>query len=83
MKLTDNDIDFIIKADEILKKPNHFPDGEKTINLYKVVFEEEIKNKNQKYNKTLKPTCASCIKFCVKMLMEKIKELDVLSDDKQ
>ena len=80
MKLTDENIDFILRADKILQKPNHFPDGEKTVSLYKQVFEEEIRAKNPKYNKTLKPTCASCIKYCVKMMMDKINEITELRE---
>ena len=80
MKLSDSDIDFILRADKILQKPNHFPDGEKTVSLYKQVFEEEIRAKNPKYNKTLKPTCASCIKYCVKMMMDKINEITELRE---
>ena len=72
MKITNEDIEFFTKADDIIKR-GYYPDGNKAIESYKRIFASEIAEGKMRSN--LSPRCGACIKEAVKLTMQKINEL--------
>ena len=72
MKITNEDIGFFTKAEDIIKR-GYYPEGNKAIESYKRIFATEISEGKMKGN--LSPKCGACIKTAVKLTMEKIREL--------
>lgn len=72
MKITNDDIEFFTKAEDIIKR-GYYPDGNKAVESYKRIFASEISEGKMKGN--LSPRCGACIKESVKLTMEKINEL--------
>ena len=72
MKITNDDIEFFTKAEDIIKR-GYYPSGEIAIDRYKRIFATEISEGKMKGN--LSPKCGACIKESVKITMEKIREL--------
>lgn len=72
MKITNEDIEFFTKAEDIIKR-GYYPSGEKCIESYKRIFATEISEGKMKGN--LSPKCGACIKTAVKLTIQKINEL--------
>lgn len=72
MKITEEDIEFFTKAEDIIKR-GYYPDGKKAVESYKRIFASEIAEGKMRGN--LSPKCGACIKDAVKLTMEKIREL--------
>lgn len=72
MKITNDDIEFFTKAEDIIKR-GYYPSGEKAVDGYKRIFATEISEGKMKGN--LSPKCGACIKEAVKLTMEKIRKL--------
>lgn len=73
MKITSEQIDFIQKAKNTLNK-GYYPSGQKAVDMYMQVFEEEIKQ--GKMRKNLSPRCGSCIAEAVNALYNVIIKLE-------
>ena len=72
MKVTNEDIEFFTKAEDIIKR-GYYPDGSKCIENYNRIFASEIAEGKMRGN--LSPRCGACIKEAVKLTMRKINEL--------
>ena len=72
MKITNDDIEFFTKAEEIIKR-GYYPDGNKAIDRYKRIFSSEISEGKMRGN--LSPKCGACIKESVKITMTEIRKL--------
>lgn len=72
MKITNEDIEFFTKAEDIIKR-GYYPDGKKAVDGYKRIFASEIAEGKMRGN--LSPKCGACIKEAVKITMQKINEL--------
>lgn len=73
MKITSEQIDFIQKAKNTLNR-GYYPEGNKAVDMYMQVFEEEIKQ--GKMRKNLSPRCGSCITEAVNALYNLIIKLE-------
>lgn len=78
MVITNEDIDFVQKAFKIFQTPGHYPDGKKSIDIYKKVYAEEINNKQKPYYRSLSPGCGSCIRHCIFTMKNSLTELGIL-----
>lgn len=72
MKITNEDIEFFKKAEDIIKR-GYYPDGNKAVESYKRIFATEISEGKMKGN--LSPRCGACIKESVKLTMTEIRKL--------
>ena len=72
MKITNEDIEFFIKAEDIIKR-GYYPDGNKAIENYNRIFESEIAEGKMRGN--LSPRCGACIKTAVNVTMTEIRKL--------
>lgn len=72
MKITNEDIEFFTKAEDIIKR-GYYPSGEKSIESYKRIFASEIAEGRMRSN--LSPKCGACIKEAVKITMTEIRKL--------
>ena len=78
MKIDSKDIDFIIKAHDILQIPSHFPDGEKVLDVYIRTFQSEYEAKKKPYFRSLSPNCMTCIRHCAFTLYNALKEVGIV-----
>ena len=72
MKITNEDIEWFRKAEDILKR-GYYPSGEIAIESYKRIFASEIAEGKMRGN--LSPKCGACIRSAVELTMQKIREL--------
>ena len=72
MKITNEDIEWFKKAEDIIKR-GYYPDGNKCIESYKRIFASEISEGKMRGN--LSPRCGACIKEAVKLTMAEIRKL--------
>lgn len=73
MKITNDDIEWFKKAEDILKR-GYYPDGNKAISDYRRIFAVEISEGKMRNN--LSPRCGACIKDAVNLTVAKINELE-------
>lgn len=78
MKINDEQIKFFQWANKILQTPNHFPDGNRVIDEYKLIFKEELEKKKSPYYRSLSPGCMSCIRHCVFTVKNELVKLGIL-----
>lgn len=78
MKISNEQIDFFYKANKILQTPSHFPDGNKVMEEYRKIYEEELKNKKAPYYRSLSPSCGSCIRHMVYMVANDMRALGII-----
>lgn len=78
MVISNEDIEFIVKANKILQNPQRYPDGQKCIDIYKRVYADEIAARKNPYYRSLSPSCGSCIRHCVFTLASTLKELGII-----
>ena len=78
MKINDEDIKFFQWAYKLLSQPNRYPDGNKVVDAYNRIYQEEIKEKKTPYFRSLSPGCISCIKHCVYTIKNDLVKLGIL-----
>ena len=78
MKISNEQIEFFVKANKILQVPSHFPDGNKVLEEYKKIYEEELKNKKAPYYRSLSASCGSCIRHCVFTCINDLRKLKII-----
>lgn len=78
MKISNEQIEFVVWANKLLQQPNRFPDGNKVLDIYKEVFAEEITQKKSPYYRSLSPGCMSCIRHCVFTIKNELVKLGIL-----
>jgi len=78
MKISNEQIEFFVKANKILQQPSHFPDGNKVIDYYKEIYADEIAQKKAPYYRSLSPSCGSCIRHCTFTIANDLRRLKII-----